>query len=330
MKNKRIECIDTLKFIAIFAVIAIHSFYLTGDAEVLNLKISIFNQLFRFAVPLFLMITGVLFLNKEIILKEYIPKRIIRILYPLLFFTILLYVTNISDHIFYYYWYSWMIIGALFAIPIINKFILNSNESEIQYFLIIFIIFSSLSQLFHFFNIKYAIDISFFCTPVSYLILGYYIFNKKTNYSPKIKIIVSIILFIVSSLIKMKTGSYVYTDDFRSYLDLSFFQVIQVSSVFIFIKTVYLSKKSLIYRFLEIKTVKKWILSVSKASYGMYLVQHPIIFNILCPNIKLLELTGTQSFLLCIIAIIVVFFISWIIVVVMSKIPILNKCSGYA
>ena len=30
MKNKRIECIDTLKFIAIFAVIAIHSFYLTG------------------------------------------------------------------------------------------------------------------------------------------------------------------------------------------------------------------------------------------------------------------------------------------------------------
>ena len=327
----RIEYIDTLKFIAIFAVIAIHALHAFGigeGIEVLNLDISTFRQIFHFAVPIFLMITGALFLNKEIELKEFITNRTIRIVYPLLFFTIIIHLLQISNYIFSYYWYSWMIIGTLFAIPIINKFIQYSSEKEILYYICIFIIFSIIGQITNLFNIQSALDITFFYNPVSYLILGYYLSNKKIDYSDNKIIIFSILIFIVSSLLRMYSGSFHYTSEFHTYLDLSILQILQACSVFIFIKTIYSMKETAIYKILNQKNCKKYILSVSRASYGMYLVQN-ILLYIIKPKFKLLELGGTQSVILILVIAISVFFISWIIVLILSKIPILKKFSGY-
>ncbi|WP_295723433.1 acyltransferase [uncultured Methanobrevibacter sp.] len=328
MANKRIEYIDNLKFIAILAVIVAHALSLIGGAEVLHFRLAKIDQLCRFAVPLFLMITGALFLNKDIILKDYLKKRVIRVIYPLIFFTVLIYISKITNNVLYYYWYSWMIIGVLLAVPIINKFIQHSNEKEIEYYIIIFIIFSIFNQVCNIYNIKYALDISFFYTPVSYLILGYYLFNKKTNTSPNKLIILSVVLFIITSVIKMKTGNYNYSHEFHTYLDLSLLQIIQVTSVFIFIKSIY-DKKGILYKFLEVNIIKKFNLSVSRASYGMYLVQHPIIFGILPPLVKPMKLTGTQSFIFYIITVITVFIISWLLVLILSKIPFIKKFSGY-
>lgn len=329
MANKRIEYIDTLKFIAILAVIVAHALSLIGGAEVLHFKLGKIDQLCRFAVPLFLMISGALFLNKEIILKDYLKKRVIRVIYPLIFFTLLIYISKITDNLLYYYWYSWMFIGVLLAVPIINKFIQHSNEKEIEYYLIIFIILSIFNQVCNIFNIKYALDISFFYTPVSYLILGYYLFNKKINISANKLIILSVVLYIITSVIKMKTGNYNYSHEFHTYLDLSLLQIIQVTSVFIFFKTIYDNKKGILYKLMEVNAVKKFNLSVSRASYGMYLVQHPIIFGIIPPLIKPLKFTGTQSCIFYIISVITVFIISWLVVLVLSKIPYINKFSGY-
>ena len=147
MVNKRIDYIDTLKCIAIFAVIAIHGLSLLGQVKLFGYKVGSFQQIFRFAVPLFLMITGALFLDKEIVLKDYLKNRFVRVLYPLLFFTLLLYITKTSDHILYYYWYSWMIVGVLLAVPVINKFIQYSDETEIKYYLAVFVLFSIFCQV---------------------------------------------------------------------------------------------------------------------------------------------------------------------------------------
>ena len=324
----RIEYIDTLKFIAIFAVIAIHVFAFGKGIEVLNFDITKFHQIFHFAVPIFLMITGALFLNKEMELKEFLTKRTIRIVYPLLLFTIIIYLLQFSNNILSYYWYSWMIIGALFAIPIINKFIQYSSEKEILYYICIFIIFSIIGQITNLFNIQSALDITFFYNPVSYLILGYYLSNKKIDYSENKIIIFSILAFIVSTLLRMHFGSFHYTSEFHTYLDLSIIQILQACSVFIFIKTVYSMKKTPIYKILDQKYCKKYILSVSRASYGMYLIQAPLL-HIIKQKFKLLEMSGTQSLILILIITITVFIISWIIVLILSKIPILKKFSGY-
>ena len=327
--TKRIEYIDALKFLAIFAVISIHCFTLADEAEILHFKIMNFEHLFRFAVPLFLMITGSLLLNKEIELKKYLNRRLKRICYPLIFFTIVLLVfTTLYEFVFSFYWYAWMIIGVVLAIPIINKFIQHSSDREIEYYLVIFIIFSILTQIFHTLKVYNALDISFFYTPISYLILGYYLFNRGNDYSFKKTITLCILLFAISTLLKIAIGNYYYTHDFDTYLDLSFFQIIQVSSVFLFIKTIY-SENNILYKILNQNTIKKFILSVSRASYGMFFIQHILILYYAKLQFMTLSLTGTQMLLLILILIISVFLISWIIIVIMSKIPVLNKICGY-
>ena len=329
MTNKRIEYYDTLKFIAIFAVIAAHSLIYTGGAEVLNFKLSKMGNICKFAIPVFIMITGALFLNKNIDLKEYLEKRFVRVVYPLIFFTILVFISGISNHILYYYWYSWMIIGVLLAVPIVNKFIQYSNEKEIEYYIVIFIIFSIFCQVCHVLHLKYALDISFFYTPVSYLILGYYIFNKKINMGANKLILLSFIIFLISSYLKLKIGVFAYSHEFQTYLDLSLIQIIQASSLVIFIKSIYDSKKNILYNILQINPIKKYILSISRSCYGMYLIQHPLIFGIIPHFIKPMKLSGTLTCIYWLLIVIGVFNISWIITFVLGKIHFVNKISGY-
>ena len=55
---------DILKFIAIFGVIFIYLCGFVGHGEVLHFKIAGFLEIYRVAVPIFLMITGALLLNR--------------------------------------------------------------------------------------------------------------------------------------------------------------------------------------------------------------------------------------------------------------------------
>ena len=82
MKKERILYLDVLKFIAIFSVVSLHLLGIVGDVEMLNLKIRAFRNIFILAVPIFLMITGVFFLNKNIELGMFFKKRFTRIIYP--------------------------------------------------------------------------------------------------------------------------------------------------------------------------------------------------------------------------------------------------------
>ena len=104
MNAGRIKYIDLLKVIAIFAVISIHcrTFVL---AEVLHLEIFRLKHVFLFAVPIFLMVTGALTLNKNIKLDSFFKNRLKRIVYPLIFFTIIFNQTKLNI-IFIHYWYS--------------------------------------------------------------------------------------------------------------------------------------------------------------------------------------------------------------------------------
>ena len=88
----RIKYFDTLKFLAISGVIFLHCFILKKNIEIFHFNIVNLNQLGRFGVPLFLLISGALLLNREIELKSFFKKRFIRICYPLFFFIIIAYV----------------------------------------------------------------------------------------------------------------------------------------------------------------------------------------------------------------------------------------------
>lgn len=317
------------------------------------------SEITRFGVPVFLMISGALLLNKKISIRDFFKRRLTRLIYPFILFLILhiilLYsigtyfnypelIKMIGNLPFAYNWYFWMILGVYLFIPIINKFIENSNIKELEYFVIVILIGSLFYQITLYFNIAHYIDLNFFIGPIAFVILGYYLSKKEFNLSTNKIIVIASIIFILTTALKMggqidNIIPYNLVHNYKaavnpilsSYLDLSFVQIIQAASLFVVFKYIYKSTSGFgqkLRRFLENNIINKIILSISKASYGMYLI-NSTLKAILASLIVGISLTKPEACLYIIVIIIGVTIFSWILVLIINKIPYLNKWSGY-
>lgn len=74
VKN-RIKYFDTLKCLAIAEVIFLHCFLLWNPIPINGFNFNNLNQLGRFGVPIFVMISGALLLNRNIELKSFFKKK---------------------------------------------------------------------------------------------------------------------------------------------------------------------------------------------------------------------------------------------------------------
>ena len=353
MKNKttkkRIFYFDLLKFFAIFAIIALHVFQIWMNGEqILNFDIYSLAELTRFGVPIFLMVSGALLLNKEIDIKIFFKKRLSRIIYPFIFFFILtiifidfIFNLGFSWNFFEYSWYFWMILGVYLSIPIINKFIQNCSMGELEYFIIIFIVASIFYQFTLFFKFTHFLDLNFFVAPLGYVLLGYYLSKKDfdSNYSnSKHIVILSICLFVISTVLKVigalqivpleLTANYSATTSpiLSSWLDVGFLEIVQASSVFLFCR--YFCKLDWSKLTFKFNSVRKIIISISSASYGIYLIN--VIFMCVVRYIIVdLKLTGSEICMNIFIISIVILFGSWLVILIINKIPYMEKISGY-
>ena len=343
---KRIKYIDGLKFLAIIGVISLHIFQIWWHKPALNLNLFYgMQEISQFGVPLFLMVTGALLLNRDIEIESFFKKKFSRIVYPFVFYLIIhMLVIPGQFNILGYNWYFWMILCAYLMIPIINKFVLYSSWKEMEYFVLVIVISSLILQLLNFHRVENFIDLSFFLGPLSYLILGYYFSKKKFKSSTNKIICICILLFSVSTVLKImghlliipvtltQNLDAVRSVIFTSNIDVGILEFIQASSLFVLVKNIYDSKSGICARFrnvLEKDFINSFIQSVSRASYGMYLVNRTLMLYS-DYNIKNLPLTGKEKIMYIIILNIAIFFISWILVVGISKIPFLKKFSGYA
>ena len=345
--KNRIQYYDALKFIAILSIIALHIVQIWDHGEqVLHFDFYAIIELFKIGVPLFLMITGALLLNREIELKSFFKKKFVRIFYPLIFFFILnlIIMRPHSPNFFRYNWYAWFMIGVYLAIPIINKFVYYSSLDEIRQVVIIIFISSIIYQLFNYSGDYFYLNLNFFLGPFCYLIMGYYFSRKEYDMSPNKIITICLILFISATLLKM-CGQLKFipidlvinfnanmNDLVFSWIDVGPLELIQASSIFVLFRYLYESKTSIYSKFrnlLETKYIKKFIISVSKASYGMYLVN--VTFMSLCKTrVSHMSLTGTQMTIWFLMLTISIFLGSWLVVVAFGKIPFIKRFSGYA
>ena len=269
----RIQYYDALKALAIAGVIFLHSFLLWNPSvNILNHTISNLEHFGRFGVPVFLMISGALLLGRNDDILVFYKKRIVRICYPLLFFIVIAYIFNIYKNPFTAFWYCWMILGAYLTIPFVNKIIQNSTMREIEYFLLIFICSSIFYQVMHTLNLDFSLDLNFFITPISYLILGYYLSRKEFNISSNHMVLISIVLFIVFTLLKIKLGNFFYIysiDGMYSSLDFGILEVIQAGSLFLLVRFIYDDVTGILLKFkntLKQKTANGIILSIIPVS----------------------------------------------------------------
>ena len=334
---KRIEYVDSLKFIAIFSIIILHMFSVFNSTEIVNVPFNNLKEIVRFGVPLFLMVSGMLLLNREIDLKLFFRKKIVRILYPVIFFLLIAYLLNIYqiNDFFETYWYCWMMIGVYLAIPVVNIFIKNASDKELNYTILIFLFASLITTIAKKFNITIALDLTFFLGPVSYLVLGYYLSRKKFKLSPALISTISLLAYILITIYKIYGHDYLYINNHEpilSLLNISLPQVIQASSLFLLFKSIYENTHGLFYgtkKLLLENHVKGFITSVSKSSYGIYLVHLLFINGIIEKIFSDLSMSGTNSLITVIIVSIILLLVSWMIIVILSKIPVIKKFSGY-
>lgn len=163
--NNRIFYLDQLRVLSLMAIIVMHVTgpYLSGSSITsFNWFIAdIFSSFSRFGVPVFLMLSGSLLLNKKYTISEFLKKRYPCVLIPFAFWVIIyiiftvLFLNNFhftslsnaiiffgkmlleTEGIFGHFWFVWLILTIYLIVPVINKWISNSSIREIEYFLFI-------------------------------------------------------------------------------------------------------------------------------------------------------------------------------------------------
>ena len=201
------DWINNLRLIALYAVIILHctSLLLMQKGKVSNadwLVADFLNALVRFAVPVFVMITGALLLPREYELGSFLKKRLTRVVIPFIFWSLIyiwyswyneelvftnnlwvdvkLVLHNLRNGSSYHLWYVYMLIGLYFFIPIIGKFVRQASEKEILYFLLVWFVVMMLNQP-YLSRFNPSIDMHYFVGYAGYLVLGNYLAYKDFN-----------------------------------------------------------------------------------------------------------------------------------------------------
>lgn len=300
MENRKIDWLDNLRALATIGVIFIH---VSSDYQPESGTISLFSfwsgnifcSLSRFSVPVFVMISGALLLRKEEPLAAFLKKRLTRLLYPFLFWSLIYILKSVSEHVadgahydFYsllkeavfklrdgasfHFWYIYMIVGVYLFVPIIGKWIRHSTRKEQIYFLCIWLVTMLVQQpaleIF-----KPAVDLRYFSGFLGYLVLGYFLAESKFR-TVRLKYVLGICCLLLGGGVTIFGTYYVllttgkYTSAF--YEPLSPNILLYAAGIFLLFMDARIGCDVLV----KLRNL------ISKYSYGIYLVHVMIFFQL--------------------------------------------------
>ena len=299
----RIITFDLLRIIAAFAVVILHvsarnwhNSFPSTEWEIRNL----YDTTVRWSVPIFVMISGALFLDssKSLSLSRLYKKNVLRIVVAFLFWSIIYtlffsfrkrYWGNYNDYLIniingpVHLWFLKMLLGLYVIIPLLKEFVVKRS-------LELYFIFLSLITTF---ILPMVIDAIGLLSPLlatilnnninqiglnvavgysGYFVLGHYLYNNSICRHHRMVIyFLAIISFLCVGL-----GTHLYShhsnqpeEYFYSYLNI--FTLIEATGVFLFFK----------YSFTHLSpTTQHAIILVSNCSFGIYLI-HLMLIEIL-------------------------------------------------
>lgn len=336
------EYISNLRVLATFSVILLHTaadFVLRFGEMPLNVwhVANLWDAITRFCVPVFVMISGAVLLGRDEDLGAFMRKRLNRIIIPFLFWSIVYVVYYNYSWLFRYsilstakltiievfkgaavhLWYLFMIIGIYLFIPIIRKWTIVFKENEIRFFLVMWMV----TVLVSFFNVELLkkFNLIYFSSFLGYLILGYYL-DKIALVNIRLWLWVSVALIVVGFL---ATFIFTYHASLTGNEFVSKYYGYLTPNVILTAIGVFL-----LFRLRFTKT-SNIVLSMDKHSFGIYFI-HIIVLT------TLKQLVDSESFLfnpfmlgLYIIGLALsTLVISYIIVLLLDKIPFLRKLIG--
>ena len=324
MKKKRIIWIDVLRLVGILMVLIIHvvgntinTFGLSGDAA---LVYKVLSGISAASISLFVLISGGMFLGKDISYKDMFFKYIIKILVgivivgfiysmmELVFINGTFKLTFIIDcfnkiikmDTWAHMWYLYLVLVLYLLTPILRLFVKKLNR--VEYAIILCILGIATIIIPEIGIIKFALLGYIFC-----YLYGYYIYNYDVH-------IIYKILSYIGLLVGVGYAIYlvVNTGELEVIKYTSLTAILISNGLFLLAKNI---------KFKENK-LTSYITSIGICSYGIYLI-HQLFINIIY---KLLKLDIIVKYpVLIIVYILVIFALSYICVYFARKSKFLSK-----
>ena len=339
--------IEWLRVYSMLGVVAIHVnlvglyAYDAGTMIERTLLFSICNLL-HFAVPVFFMITGALMLDQSrtMDINKLWSKYIVKYLAVILIFgwgfavieevfisksitadTFLrAFISMIQGYSWDHMWYMYTLLGMMFIVPILRFFVAGIEivsgleERKVIYFLlIIMILFLSVFPFVEdTLGIKLGIEFPLSNIYILYILLGYWISQKKVNIADKVGILTVAIMGLL--IVSIQYWEAVSGNSMKVYNRYSS-PIVVLFSVCIF---------SLFYNHERMFKETNWVIKkLGEYSFGIYII-HMFLINIFYKLLKFnpFELNTTIGFLVVYSSVMVLCIISvWI----MKRIPVIKK-----
>ena len=343
-RTDRIVYFDYLRIFAIFAVIINHC-TISDKLDVRSFEWSVSNTYFsvvQWGVPVFVMISGALFLGREQTLQKIFRKNILRIATAFAFWSALYacwryFVTHEKNSIremvlsmikgHYHMWFLFIIIGLYLIVPLLNKIVEDSKLAV--YFVILAFLFTFLfpqmieliglkhtgpSEILNEFISKFRLE--FVLGYSGYFVLGYLLSRMRIN---KVAEIVIYLIGICGFVITIVVSAWFARSDISTGI---IFDELTVNVLLCSVAVFVFAKQHLNKPFKNEKAAG--ILSfLSKCTFGVYLV-HPLVIDCLRRFVGVSALSFNPIISIPMIALLV-FIISMVISAIMNRIPFVKK-----
>lgn len=338
--NSRQYYLDILRIIACFMVIMIHIIsmdfnnYLpaTNEWKVMNS----YDSIIRYSVPLFYMISGALFLgsNSSISIKKLYLNKIFHLLILYIVWSIFYAVDDIGVNItinnikllieksWYHKYYMWFIpsIITIYILAPVLYTIVHNDEKIFKYIITVFILFGIIKSsiiiipflnhdVIDFIN-RFNVDL---CQGCGYFMLGYYL-SKVNLRNVNLRGLLILLIVLFGTSIKVNELYAVFYNESSGLLYGYYNCFTCAEGIIVFL----LIRKAL----QNIKLNNIWVV-LSKCSLGIYLI-HPFIIEHLYFNFGF-NINFCNPAISILILTLLVFLVSFILIFILHKIPILNK-----
>ena len=336
----RVEYYDVLRIIATFAVVLIHvcAWFELHDLQAGVNYYRLCGDLVRWAVPIFVMISGALLLDSKRSIKQIYTKNILRIVTAFLFWSIIYALINNGDNAISlsilgtvldgpgHLWFLYMIVGLYMIIPILSK-VIDAEKTTLYFCALSFVFVFVLPSLLSAYAVLSGREASVITAKINtlnmylplgysgYFVFGYYLSGHEIHRNVKIGIYVLAVLGICLTFF---AHFYRNGDDLlRQIVKWDYLSpIVLIESTALFI----LCKDHIKIR----RQRKKSLLSnISKCTFGVYLV-HILVMNCFFDVIGITEVIGTSLISAFVISLLT-FIVSLIISEIINKIPYINK-----
>jgi surface polysaccharide O-acyltransferase-like enzyme len=298
---------------------------------------NVYNGFIRFPVPLFIILSGYLLLDKQENNSIFFSKRFSKVIFPLVAWSIIYWVflnhynvTSLftftfvekffADDIFFHLYFLYLILGLYLITPLLRKCLMYADFSDLHYYLVLWFIFCLFSQLLKVFGYGVGVPVEAVTLNLGLYIIGFII--KKTTITDKM-LYFSGFLVIVSILITI-LGTYILFDR-NGHFDDAINHLFGLTSVtyaiglFILIREFFssLSFTNILSKY------SSPINAIGGATLGIYLL-HPMLLHFVVKGIsgvKLLSVEVMSPVLSIPLVTFLLVIISLIIVLILQRIP---------